>query len=88
MQPTYLHQAYLPAPLPQNTQPFSKQPLSNSCIDTWLDANRIDSFRRDVLVPGYLGLSDVPGDQVLCSVTMAAGQVCVFYRPRLIFIEH
>jgi hypothetical protein len=76
MQPTYLHQAYLPAPLRRTTQPFDRQPMSHLAIDKWLENNCRDSFRRDVLIPGYLFLSDVPRDQVLCNVIMTVGEVC------------
>jgi hypothetical protein len=50
--------------------------MSHLAIDKWLNINRYDSLRRDVLISGYLFLSDVPRDQVLCSVIMTVGVVC------------
>jgi hypothetical protein len=85
MRPTYLHQRYLPAPLPRTTLPFLEQPLSHLAIDGWLIGNHTDAYRQDVLVPGYLDLGDVPQDQVLCTVVMAVGKVSV--RPSVIINE-
>jgi hypothetical protein len=70
MQPTYLHQAILRLPLPITTRPFPYFPVSYHKVDEWLEANRADAFRRDVLLAGYLHISDVPADQVLCTVIL------------------
>ncbi|KAF8071656.1 hypothetical protein FPV67DRAFT_1746505 [Lyophyllum atratum] len=37
-------------------------------IDRWLQANELDAWRMDVFLQGYLTLSDVRRDQVLCTV--------------------
>jgi hypothetical protein len=39
-----------------------------SPIDVWLEANRLDAFKMDVFLQGYLLLDDVGKDQVLCQV--------------------
>jgi hypothetical protein len=74
---TYHHQQVLLSPLPLTTQRFAGQPITNSEIDAWLEANRADSSRSDVLLPGYLHMNDVPSDQVLCTVVATVGEVCI-----------
>jgi hypothetical protein len=37
-------------------------------IDVWLEANRLDAWKMDVFLQGYLLLDDVGKDQVLCQV--------------------
>ena len=75
MQPTYLHQTYLPTPFPIVRTTCLNQPFTDTSIDKWLSANEGDAKRPDVLVPGYLGLLDVPSDQVLCWVILVACEV-------------
>jgi hypothetical protein len=73
--PTYLHQVYLPATLPPVTRRFVDQPISQQAIDWWLYTNRSDANSNSVYLPGYLGIGDVPADQVLCKVIMCSGKV-------------
>ena len=75
MEPTYLHQHVLHSPLPLTDQQFEKQPIPNAEIDEWLKANRADSFRSDVFLPGYLHMSDVASDQALCMVVATVNEV-------------
>jgi hypothetical protein len=77
MSSTYFHQTYLPVPslALRTTRRFVNQPFSHSDLDTWLNANRRDAYRRNVLLSGYLGISDVPQDQVLCTVVMVVEKV-------------
>jgi hypothetical protein len=72
MQPTYLHQTYLPVTVLFRTprSPHSHQPFTDLAINKWLNANKSDALRMDVIVPGYLALSDVPSDQALCMVIL------------------
>ena len=75
MQPTYLHQYFLPALLPITRAPQPNQPIADSVIDRWLEANKNDALSNDVLIPGYIGLGDVPSDQVLCFIILIANEV-------------
>jgi hypothetical protein len=76
MEPTYLHQYFLPAILPAARVVTDSQPISDMDIDRWLIANQKDSFRGDVLIPGYLHIDDTPFDQVLCYVFLVMYKVC------------
>jgi hypothetical protein len=67
MQATYFHQAILRLPLPVTTSSFSAFPVSNRVLDEWLEVNRVDAYRRDVMLAGFLDIRDVPTDQVLCT---------------------
>src|ERR1700723_2287651 len=75
MEPTYLHQTYLPVPFPALHRTCWTQPFSDASIVKWLIANRNDSL-RDISIPSYLALTDVPSDQVLCSVYASGYEVC------------
>ena len=79
MEPTYLHQTYLPIPFPVAKFPHTRQPFTDAAICRWITANKLDASRRDVLVPGYLGLIDVPSDQVLCMVILAISEASCLY---------
>jgi hypothetical protein len=73
MQPTYLNQHYLYLPQPCTNQPYTVLPRPNA-VDNWIYQNKEDAH-TNVLVPGYLHLSDTPSDQVLCTVQISEVKV-------------
>jgi hypothetical protein len=85
MQPTYLHQTYLPVNSPVPRGPTAYQPFLDTAIDTWLNANQFDSWSNTAFLRGYLAITDVPSDQVLCTVILVATEVR-YYLPSLIFV--
>jgi hypothetical protein len=76
MQPTYLHQFYLPAPLPTTRTVHPVQPITDLAIDRWLFVNASDALSGNVMFPGFLTIKDVPSDQVLCFVIVIDAEVC------------
>jgi len=64
MQPTYLNQKYLALPQPRISRPYTVLPLPNP-VDSWIRQNEDDAY-TNILVPGYLLLSDTPN---LCRAT-------------------
>lgn len=59
---------YLRLPCPRLTWPYTVLPLPNK-IDAWIQHNYYDSL-TNVLLPGYLDISDVPMDQVMCTILL------------------
>jgi hypothetical protein len=80
MEPTYLHQTYLPVfsalAVVNSLACHPNPPFTDAGIDKWLIANQRDALRHDVLIPGYLDISDVPSDQALCCVIFGTFEVC------------
>lgn len=76
MQPTYLNQKYLALPQPRISRPYTVLPLPNP-VDSWIRQNEDDAY-TNILVPGYLLLSDTPSDQVLCTVQISEVKVHIF----------
>jgi hypothetical protein len=74
-------QHYLQLPLPCLKRPFTVLPRPNA-IDIWLDWNCDDAY-QGVLILGYLHISDVPREQVLCTVHLATTEV-IFYN----YVDH
>jgi hypothetical protein len=66
MAPNTQLQAYLILPSPSFIQPYTILPRPN-VVDTWLLANRDDAW-TNLLIPGYLFLTDTASDQVLCTM--------------------
>jgi hypothetical protein len=77
MQPTYLNQYYLDLPRPCTSHPYTVLPTPNA-VDTWIRQNK-DDAHTNVLVPGYVFLSDTPSDQVLCTVQINEVKVLPFW---------
>lgn len=61
-------QHYLRLPHPQLSRPFTVLPQPN-VVDKWISWNSADCL-TNVLLPGILHISDVPNDQVLCTVQL------------------
>lgn len=74
MEPTYLRYHYLRLPIPICTDLFTALPFPNT-VDKWINKNRNDSYHGSVLLPGYIAITDVPMDQVLCLLVVAAETV-------------
>ena len=69
-------QHYLQLPLPRLKHPFTVLPRLNA-IDIWLDRNCDDAY-QGVLILGYLHISDVPREQVLCTVRLTTAEEFFF----------
>jgi hypothetical protein len=71
---TYNHIFCLPVPPRRLIHPHTVLYEPNP-IDLWLERNEKDAYRKDVFFSGFLFLSDVPYDQVLCTVVLHVTEV-------------